>query len=203
MYSDSIWIVRNTSLIFPSLKLSFLPCAIKNSKSSFPWRCTRVCWRTENFKYQTLPQLQLKEQGIADSSCWVAGQPERPDGWDSLPSELLEKIASGRNDLKAMRGVCTHWKAGYEVSVSKIHMACGSQPLPLGSRLGERYNMLHRYALICLRLDVEAAHQLCAVWWRSWQLWASWGDHSENRHRHKDISLQCNMLRLSRGTLSG
>lgn len=67
--------------------------------------------------------------------------PEVPDGWKDLPLDLLGKIASGRDDLKAMRGVCTQWKTGFDSSVTKIHMGEG--------RLGGQTDVEH-LAGVCM-----------------------------------------------------
>lgn len=44
-------------------------------------------------------------------------------GWKDLPIELLSKIASGRDELKAMRLVCSSWQLGFEDSVTKMAFA--------------------------------------------------------------------------------
>lgn len=48
---------------------------------------------------------------------------QAPPGWDDLPFDLLAKIASGRDDLKAMRMVCTSWRAGFDESVTHAELA--------------------------------------------------------------------------------
>lgn len=73
----------------------------------------------------------------------------RSGGWKDLPSGLLEKIAGGREDLKAMQGVCPEWKEAFEASVSKINMwklsEAWGDALPSQARLSERYPRLRRY----------------------------------------------------------
>lgn len=81
--------------------------------------------------------------------------PKVPDGWESLPSALLEKIASGRDELKAMRGVCSQWKTAFEATVTKLRILAVSdepygrkycQEVPVVGSMYERFPRLNRYA---------------------------------------------------------
>lgn len=47
----------------------------------------------------------------------------RSPPWGELPIELLSKVASGRDDLKAMRLVCSTWKTGFSESVAKLRIS--------------------------------------------------------------------------------
>lgn len=65
--------------------------------------------------------------------------------WKDLPADLLEKIASGRDDLKVMREVCPGWKTAYEVSVTRIwNLQCDFGLFLSGARVVEYFPWLHR-----------------------------------------------------------
>lgn len=59
---------------------------------------------------------------VTVSDCRHGGvqDPHKFPPWDELPTELLSKVASGRDALKAMRLVCSTWQTGFSESVTKL-----------------------------------------------------------------------------------
>lgn len=65
--------------------------------------------------------------------------------WDKgLPLDLLSAVAGGRDELKAMRGVCRTWKAGFEASVTKFKVSCQGPILPPGGAFANRFPAARR-----------------------------------------------------------
>lgn len=67
---------------------------------------------------------------------------DAPDWDQGLPLGILSTVAGGRDELKAMRGVCQTWKAGFEESVSGIRLIRGGPLLPGIASLAQRFPSL-------------------------------------------------------------
>lgn len=60
--------------------------------------------------------------------------------WDKgLPLDMLSAIAQGKDILKAMRGVSTTWKQGYESSIRHITVSRSGPLLPPKAALAQRF----------------------------------------------------------------
>lgn len=54
-----------------------------------------------------------------------------PDWDQGLTIDVLALVAAGRDDLKAMRGASKTWRAGYELSVSTVHVDADGPNFPV------------------------------------------------------------------------
>lgn len=43
-----------------------------------------------------------------------------PDWDQGLPADILAQVASGSEDMRAMLGVSTSWRAGFELSITRL-----------------------------------------------------------------------------------
>lgn len=61
------------------------------------------------------------------------------DWANSLPLDVMELVARGRDDLKAMRGVCQSWKVAYDNTVTGIRVVWSGLLEISASSLFDRY----------------------------------------------------------------
>lgn len=64
------------------------------------------------------------------------------EDWDGLPLETLAAVSRGKDELKAMRGVCKRWQAGFECSVTGIRVPWHGPQLPNGAVMAARFPFL-------------------------------------------------------------
>lgn len=71
--------------------------------------------------------------------CWLLQNMANVD-WDKgLPIDLLSAVASGRDELRAMRGVSYTWQEGFESSVTHITVDWAGPQLPSDGALERRF----------------------------------------------------------------
>lgn len=88
--------------------------------------------------------------------------------WRDLPIELLSKVASGRDDLKVMRLVCSSWQEGYDDSTTVSELTLeyqdyGGAKLPIPLPLPHARGTFLRLAKVVLRHCRLSEHDLLGL----------------------------------------
>lgn len=91
-------------------------------------------------------------------------QAEASPGWaEGLPMDVLALVAGGRDDLKAMRGVCSNWKQGFERSISDLRIKRAGPVFPPDGSFSERFSGLTRLNLGSSLIDEADLSQLVGL----------------------------------------